>query len=313
MTSVSLLQAAISKANDAFVICDCSQSSPLIEFVSESFEKLTGFSAEQVLSKNFFSIFVTESDDAQRAQFEQMIMERNEETFRLNSFTQSGVSFACEIKTYQINEDQNKAQLLLVIKDVSQEEYAVNVLNKVNLLYREMSKRLEFTNETDNLTKLKNRCHLTTRGEFMLSAAKREKLRLHSMLVSIDNFNLITVAGGSDFSEICLVKVAKVIQQYFNRATDIAVRFNDDQFAIVCIEDDDARVHERAELLRQGVRRIDLTAYENEYDSLSVSIGVFSIIPDKYTTLDQMIENASQMLIPDISDAVAQSANRGTG
>ena len=192
---------------------------------------------------------------------------------------------------------KNQIYLIGHFKDVSQEEYTKNVMEKVNYLFREMSKRLEYANETDQLTKLKSRGHLCTRGEFLLSAAKREKLRIHAIMLDVDNFKTLNAEGGAAVGDECLIVVADLLSRYFCRATDIAIRMGDDEFVVVCVEDDDQTVLERITAFKEDVRSTKVRGLSGELFDISVSIGVHSVTPEKTTTLDDMISQAGQLIL----------------
>lgn len=196
-------------------------------------------------------------------------------------------------------DDKKSVFLIGQLKDVSQEEYTKNVMEKVNYLFREMSKRLEYKNETDQLTKLKNRGHLCTRGEFLLSAAKREKLRIHAVMIRVENFNELNMQGGAAVTDECLIIVADILSRYFCRATDIAIRMEDNHFLVVCVEDDDQKVKERISDFREDVRTTKIRDAAGRAHDISINIGIHSVSPEKTTTLDDMIDQASHLIFSD--------------
>lgn len=290
-----LIKAVMSVVNDGLVVAEFNESIASIIFANPVFTQLTGYSSEETHGLECFFLLRENQGSEPLEKLTAALQQQEDCVCKLRMQIKDGRFLWIELRIAFFQNQQGR-YLICIYKDVTQDEYVKNVLDKVNVLYREMSKRLEYTNETDHLTRLKNRGHLCTRGEFMLGAAKREKLRLHAILVGIDSFRILTGIGGPALGDDCLIKIADVIRHYFCRATDIAIRMGDDEFAIICIEDDDQRVHERAESLRRDVRALQINDFSGRQHELSVSIGIYSVTPEKNTTIEEMIHNAGQLI-----------------
>ena len=293
--SADLINAVMAAANDGLVVAEFNGPTALIIFANPIFSRLTGYSAEEIHGRECFFLLRDHQDSEQLEKLTAAVQQQEDCVCKFHLRVKEGRLHWIELRIVFFRSEQAD-YLICTYKDVTQEEYVKNVLDKVNVLYREMSKRLEYTNETDQLTRLKNRGHLCTRGEFMLGAAKREKLRLHAILIDVDSFRILNGIGGPALGDDCLIKIADVIRHYFCRATDIAIRMGDDEFAIICIEDDDQRVHERAESLRRDVRALQVKDFSSRQHELSVSIGIYSVTPEKNTTIEDMIHNAGQLI-----------------
>ncbi len=296
MVTAELLNAAITHSNDGILIAEYKDGDCPITFVSPAFERISGYSAKELIGKSCRCLKGNDHEQAGLDTLKKAIASGLECTVKLRNYTKDGQLFWNLLKVTYLKHEGKVTHVISINKDITQEEYSRNVLDKVNLLYREMSKRLEYTNETDQLTKLKNRGHLSTRGEFILGAAKREKLRLHAILVDVDNFKLLNAIGGESLGDKCLIKVAEIIRSYFGRATDIAIRLCDDEFVVICIEDDDQLVVARAEKLRSEVKSTQIGDFESKQHNLSVSVGIFSATPNKHTTIEDMIQRAGQLI-----------------
>lgn len=296
MVSIDWLKTAMEHINDGVVIAEYRGETNPVVYVNPAFEQISGYAEADLLGQDCRLLKGSDGKQGALQTIKQAILEGRECTAKVRQYTKEGRLFWNEVKIAYIKDDANITHLISINRDATQEEYVKSVLEKVNVLYGEMSRRLEYTNETDSLTQLKNRGHLSTRGEFMLGAAKRKKLRLHGVVVDIDNFKLLNSAGGSGLGDECLLQVAQIIRYYFSRATDIAIRMCDDEFVIICIEDDDSRVMGRAEALRDDVQRIKMHGLDGNIHEVSVSIGIYSITPEKHTTIEDIIQNAGQLV-----------------
>lgn len=294
MLSAELLGAALAATHDGVVIAQLQGETATIVFANTAFLRLTGYCAAEVFGKDIYMSF-TDQETEQHQQLKASIKDKKDCQMKLRLRSKEGRIYCAELYTSLVDLG-DCTYIFSIYKDITQEEYIKSVLDKVNVLYREMSKRLEYTNETDHLTGLKNRSRLCTRGEFMLGAAKREKLRLHAILVDVDSFKMLNAVGGNNWGDECLIKISDVIRRYFSRATDIAVRMCDDEFVVICIEDDDQRVRDRVESLRNEVRALKIEDDSGRIHDISISIGIYSVNPEKHTTIEDMIHNAGQLV-----------------
>jgi diguanylate cyclase (GGDEF)-like protein/PAS domain S-box-containing protein len=296
MISNDWLAAALSHITEGVLIAEYRGDAYPIVYVNPMFLTITGYEQAELLGQdiNFLKSVDTEHETIHAMM--SAIRDGQDFSVKLRQYTKSGRLFWNQVKINYLRDGERITHVLAVHRDISQEEYTKNVLDKVNVLYREMSRRLEHINETDALTQLKNRGHLSTRGEFMLGAAKREKLRLHAVVIDVDHFKLLNSVGGRGLGDDCLLQVARTVSRYFSRATDIAIRMCNDEFVVICIEDDDMRVIDRAEALRAEVHSRGVKGLGEELHDISVSIGIYSITPEKHTTIEEMIQNAGELV-----------------
>lgn len=294
--SAELFASVFAATNDGIVVAEYDAGCCPILYVNSTFQRLTGYSTEELLGQDLLFAPLTQVEPDAWASVQQALRDGVECGFKLRTFAKDGRVFWNQLRLSYVCGPSGVTHVIAIHADISQQEHVKNVLDKVSLLYREMSKRLEFTNETDQLTQLKNRCHLSTRGEFMLGAAKREKLRLHALRVELDNFKLLNTLGGAALCDECHLRVAEVIKRYFCRATDIAIRMSDGEFVMLCVEDDDNRIWERAEQMRQEMRALRLKGSAGRTHEVAVNIGIYSTTPNKLTTIEEMIENAAQLV-----------------
>lgn len=314
MLSAELLNAVVQASNDGLVVAEIKEKNTSIIFANPAFLQMSANSLEEIQGRESLSLLQSSPDTESLQQFSDALQHNCNCEARLRLQTKSGKRIWVVVRATFLHSPQT-SHVIFFYKDVTQEEYVKSVLDKVNILYREMSKRLEYTNETDQLTRLKNRGHLCTRGEFMLGAAKREKLRLHAISITLNKFRLVNTGGSTALGDDCLIQIADVIRNYFCRATDIAIRMGDDEFAIICIEDDDQRVHDRAQALQQDMRSLQVKDFSGHQRELSVNIGIYSVTPEKHTTIEDMMQKAGDLIfnMPTNSDQIIHNqAGDGT-
>jgi diguanylate cyclase (GGDEF)-like protein/PAS domain S-box-containing protein len=312
IVSADLLASVCAATNDGILVAEYDAGRCPILYANAAFSRMTGYSAEELLSQELVYVPLTQVEPDAWESVRQALRDGVECSFKLRMFSKDGRVFWNQLRLSYVSGPSGITHVIAIYADISQQEHVKNVLDKVSLLYREMSRRLEFTNETDQLTQLKNRCHLSTRGEFMLGAAKREGLRLHALRIALDNFKLLKGLGGNALCDECHLRVAEVIKRYFSRATDIAIRMSDGEFVILCVEDDDNRIWERAEQMRREVRALQLKDSAERTHAVSVNIGIYSTTPHKLTTIEEMIENAAQLVFQMRNDPGIIGQSRST-
>lgn len=310
MVSSKGLAAALSHINDGLVIAECSHTGHCVTLANDALERITGYNLADLQQQGLDLLCRADGSEEALLQLRRALSKREACQLRLRGERKNGQPFWCELKLAFTPCPQSASHLILVCRDIAQEEHMKDVLDKVSLLYREMSKRLEYSTEVDTLTQLKSRNHLTTRGEFVLGAAKRQKLRLHTIVIDIDNFKQLNALGGNAFGDECLIAVAELINQYFCRATDISIRMCDDEFVVLCLDDEDCRVLERAQHFRRQLQSLALRDTKCRQHQVRVRVGIYSTTPDKYTTVEELVEKASQLVsqpLGDHNDHVAHS------
>ncbi len=297
MTSPHWLQEIVDNTDEGLLLAEYRNGDDQIIFANRAYRQISGLPEDQLLGKGVRDIISAHHTEG-LALFEHALASQQECTLKIRSSHGHSAVYWALVKTRFLRSPDSGeiTHVLLVVKDITQEEYLRNVLDKVNLLYREMCKRLEYSSETDPLTQLKNRNHLSTRGEFLLGAAKRQRMRMHAVMLDVDDFRQLNLLGGSSLGDDCLVRIAALINELFCRTTDLAVRICDDEFMIFCIEDEDQRILERAQALLQRIREEPLLDFQKRPHTLSATIGVYSVTPQKYTTIESLLQTAGALV-----------------
>jgi diguanylate cyclase (GGDEF)-like protein/PAS domain S-box-containing protein len=301
MLSAELMKAVMTATNDGVVVAEITENTTSITYANPMFLQLTSSTLEGVVGRECLFPLRHSLDTELLQRFSDALQNKQDYESRLRLQTTSGKRTWVVLRIIFFHSSHGSS-VICFYKDVTQEEYVKSVLDKVNILYREMSKRLEYTNETDHLTRLKNRSHLCTRGEFMLGAAKRGKLRLHAISIAVNSSHFLASSGDPVLGDDRLIQIAGVIRQYFCRATDIAIRMGDDEFAIICIEDDDHQVHDRAQALQQDIQALPFKDASGHRHEIDVNIGIYSITPEKHTTIEGMMQKAGELIF-DVSNS----------
>jgi len=146
----------------------------------------------------------------------------------------------------------------------------------------------------DTVTGLHNRRYLDETLPREVSRAKRQNRPLAVMMVDIDHFKEINDTLGHAAGDAVLRAVGQCLVSG-SRGEDIVARYGGDEFALVMAQASPQIVWQRAELMRQGVRKLALGGKQGPAlgpVTLSVGIAVFPEHGDSGTAVLQAADAA---------------------
>jgi two-component system chemotaxis family response regulator WspR len=150
----------------------------------------------------------------------------------------------------------------------------------------------------DGLTGIANRRRFDEAMRIEWQRGQRDKKPLTLLMCDVDFFKLYNDSFGHLAGDMCLKKVAAVLTEHLKRPADLAARYGGEEFAIILPETPLAGALIVAESCR---RHLEQLAIENPLDSTSLSsvtmsIGVASIVPSADSDVEQLIQQADQAL-----------------
>jgi len=164
-----------------------------------------------------------------------------------------------------------------------------NKLDKANA-------ELTLLNETDALTKMKNRNYLTHRLPGLVKIANRNSLSLGIAMLDIDHFKQINDTYGHAVGDECLLAFAYRMHEVFQRESDSIIRYGGEEFLLICIGMTAAEFAKNLERLRYEVETKGLSLASEIKAEFSVSAGyVFHpVAPNQWD--EKLIAEADEKL-----------------
>lgn len=163
-------------------------------------------------------------------------------------------------------------------------------LNKVN---QELEKLANF----DPLTGLANRRKFDQMIRLEWRRLLQEKAYMTIILCDIDSFKNYNDTYGHQAGDECLAQVAQAIQQQVKRSHDLVARYGGEEFIILLPNTDQAGALTIAEQMRQAVIDLQIQHSTSAVAPLvTLSLGIFSQIPNLESTLENVIYKADQAL-----------------
>jgi len=180
---------------------------------------------------------------------------------------------------------------------VSIAEHVAPALSNLNLRDKLRSQAIR-----DPLTGLFNRRYMEETLDREIRRAARHKYSVGLIMCDIDQMKPINDRYGHDAGDVVLRQIGSLMKKIF-RGEDVACRYGGDEFMVILPEASLSDVWQRAESLREAVKK---TSYEYEGKSIgpiTLSIGV-AAYPDLGSTVERLIQ---------VSDAAAYLAKHEGG
>lgn len=163
-------------------------------------------------------------------------------------------------------------------------------LEKANIKLVELARK-------DSLTGISNRRVLDNVLTQEIRRASRDATPIAFLLCDIDYFKNYNDTYGHLAGDSSLVKVAKAINNSFQRAGDLVARYGGEEFAVILPNTNTAKAKQLAEALLKTVWNLNLPHKTSHItDRVTISIGVVSVTPNNGYNNDMLIKAADDAL-----------------
>jgi diguanylate cyclase (GGDEF)-like protein/PAS domain S-box-containing protein len=211
---------ALESASSGIVICDALASDMPVIFANQAFERITGYTQDEVIGKNCRFLQKDQNDQPGSADIRNAVVNKKEGHAVLLNFRKDGTPFWNDLKIAPVRDaDGTVTHFIGNITDVSD---AIRY-----------EKELAFQANHDALTGLPNRNLLEDRLEQVISFAKRRERQVGIVFVDLDNFKIVNDTLGHNAGDRLLKAVAQRFVASL-RDGDTVSRLGGDEFVVVC-------------------------------------------------------------------------------
>ncbi len=248
--------------------------------LNPAFEKMFGYSRDEVVGKNIDELITT---DLTRPQ--------------ANSISARVIKGECiHVVAKRKRKDNTVLDVDIQGVPVILEGTIVGILGIYNDIteIKQVESKLQYLSTHDPLTDLPNRILFFDRLSHALTLSRRSNHNLAILFLDLDGFKEINDTHGHHVGDLLLQIIATRIKQVFSRESDTIARFGGDEFVIM-LENPGGfnTIHEL------GRMALDAIAMPIKIDHLELqvyaSIGI-SIFPDDGETVDVLIEKADKAM-----------------
>jgi diguanylate cyclase (GGDEF)-like protein/PAS domain S-box-containing protein len=268
-----LLERAMQASVNAIIITDLSGT---IEYVNPSFERITGYPADEALGRN--CRFLQGDDTAQAGVklIREAVLKREECVALIRNYRKDGDLFWSDVRIAPVRGPDNEVT------------HFVGVVNDVTEI-KHYERELERHVNVDPLTGLANRKVLLDRLHAAISAAHRFGGVVTVGFIDLDNFKFINDSLGHNVGDRLLQSVAERLVTCL-RGEDTVARYGGDEFAFVLMGYQDEKNVEY--LMNRILKTIDRPfSIEEHKFFVSCSIGL-SFFPQDGADADTLLKNA---------------------
>jgi diguanylate cyclase (GGDEF)-like protein len=139
--------------------------------------------------------------------------------------------------------------------------------------FSNMQSEIDYLSIHDNLTGLYDSTKFHEEMNVEMQRAKRHKREFSLLLIDIDGFNQVNKTYGRLVGDSVLCSVAMQISSAI-RPTDIACRYNDDDFAVILSETAAQGAKETAERMAAAISENPINIGDGKMLKVSISVGI---------------------------------------
>jgi diguanylate cyclase (GGDEF)-like protein/PAS domain S-box-containing protein len=282
--SQDLLVKALNESRDGIIIVDARpQDTPLI-YVNEGFEKLTGYSAAEVVGRNYHVLFGADTDQPEIAAIRASIDNGQGCVVTLRNYRKDGAMFWSQLSISPVHNAAGELTHFIGIqKDASDRKLLENHLN--TMIY------------TDPLVGVSNRRHFEERFTNLLHVAQRIHSGMSLMMIDLDHFRQFNERYGQAAGDECLRLVGACIAKTFSRTSDCVARYGGGEFTVVSFSSGLDALRQHARKLCEQVRLLGIPHSDSPHGVVTISIGGVHHLPNRDTTEEMFVEGASRELL----------------
>ena len=164
-------------------------------------------------------------------------------------------------------------------------------------LYKQAQHRLEQLAKLDGLTQLANRRFFDQQLVQDWKQLQREQQPLSVLLLDVDYFKLYNDTYGHQAGDDCLRQVATAMQQVAKRPTDLVARYGGEEFVILLPNTNQEGAVWVAQMIQSQVQQLNMEHKQSSIsDRVTVSIGIATVVPQRYSAPETVIAIADQAL-----------------
>jgi diguanylate cyclase (GGDEF)-like protein len=175
--------------------------------------------------------------------------------------------------------------------------HAMQRISAMRKRLADMNRLLALQANQDGLTGVANRRYLDSYLASEFKRAQRNRSSICLCMLDIDHFKVFNDRFGHLAGDECLKLVVAAVKTIPKRPADLLARYGGEEFACLLPETDEAAAVNLAEQMREAVEQANI-GYQvaGAATSVTVSIGVASMVPDQSATVRHLILQADQAL-----------------
>lgn len=284
---------------DGIVVTDAQASDHPIVFVNPAFERLTGYTAAEVMHRNCRFLQGSNGHAEEKLRLRQALAAAQPCTVTLQNYRKDGSMFWNELSISPMHDTAGQLVYFVGIqKDISQRILLEQQLLVEKQSLEEANRKLETLVVHDELTGIYNRKFFDSQLGLQWKTAMRNKEAIGLLLIDIVHFSKLNTQYGHENGNRILKKVAEALNQAFSRSTDFIVRFGGDEFAVLAASINNNQAAAYARELGEKVRNLEIPPLytESGYVMINLRVGVAVHAPQPEENPEMLLQKAVNAL-----------------
>lgn len=295
--SSDLLALAVDQSLDGITIADARQPDMPLVYVNAGFEKMTGYSAAEVLGRNCRFLQGKEIQQASVAAMREAIGKGENCIVILKNFRKDGTLFWNEFNLSPVwSEDGVLTHFIGVQKDVTARVDMLKHLRQSKMDLQRANQQLSVLALTDGLTGVGNRRRFNEQLQSMMSMAQRAKVPLSILMIDLDYFKRFNDSYGHQAGDDSLILVGGMIADAFKRPSDCVGRYGGEEFAVISLGMSADELRHHAQQLCDSVQATNIPHRDSPHQVVTVSVGGISRVPKRDTLAATLLKLADEAL-----------------
>lgn len=282
-----------------------------IQAINSSALKMFGYNKSELVGKNINKVVTSNIHDA-HDNYLANVTDSNKRSAvdsirEIEGKKKNGTLFPLDLALSQMK-IENETFYTGILRDASErkriikamEEYKEHLEVEVEKRTQDLSaanKKLEKLANLDGLTEIPNRRVFDNVIKRELSRAIRNHSSLSLLLCDVDYFKNYNDTYGHLAGDECLKKIARTIQQLFQRAGDVVARYGGEEFAVILPNVLNPGLQQVTEQIREAIWALNIVHLSpNGTGRVTISVGAVSVTPNKDMSENQIIQYADDAL-----------------
>ncbi|MFC5550599.1 EAL and GGDEF domain-containing protein [Massilia aerilata] len=273
---LNLRERALHAASNGIVIARSDGPDSPIEYVNPAFERISGYSAAEVVGRDPRFMAAPGMDTNERTELHEAIEAQRSVNVVLRNLRKNGELFWNDLNITPVHDEYGTVT------------HFIGVINDVTAAMLRTA-HLEHEVNHDPLTGLANRNLLWDRLDQAVHMAQRQKSLVATVLIDLNNFKTINDTLGHEAGDVVLKVVARRLQASV-RDSDTVARMSGDEFVLVLANQPSLRFTLRmVERLRQSFAIP--VSFNGREIAVGASVGV-ALYPHDGTTATELVRAA---------------------
>lgn len=292
-----LFRQAMAACTDGLAIADASEPHLPLIYVNPAFERLTGYTAGEVLGRNCRFLQRDDSNQVGLSLLRAAIEKGAGCVVTLRNYRKDGSPFWNELSLAPILDPSGKlTHFFAQLNDVSERVAAETKLQARHKSLLARKRELELLALRDGLTGLYNRRAFDEQLEREWNRARRDQAPLSLIMIDIDHFKRFNDTFGHPAGDHCIQVVAGIVQRCFARGSDLVARYGGDEFVVLASAVTRKQVQHRADQLHEAVKVLSAQPTGSLPSPVTLSVGVATAIPLPRKTPSDLLDAADRAL-----------------